>query len=542
MSPASGLSALIDQLRDDLAFRRLRQGMATLASHRELILSLEPGVRNSGVLLGLVAQWVDAGFDRPDLIRQLLRRYDGPCRASLPLTDYLHVRMAEGMLSMAEEEFDAALLHFRFIHSLEHEQSDQAELLAISNFWAARCLRRTGRYDDALSYAVRGREIALSRGFEPMAAIMQVLESWLAFQKGRLKEAACLLQQAESVLRDTDDYVSRGNIQSAYGRIARRQGSYEQALHHFECSIAEYGRRDPRHLNVARSLVNIAFVERLAALRAQREIDRELAVRRRDAVERATPDTRARRAQVESRRISARRHLDEALEIYARHQHHHGIGSVSINSGLLHLDSGDLESASGEAAESYRQGEEKHDSITMARARILQCTIENARLEEQIGGHPAEHAQLAARFAQEAVDHARKTQNRRLLARACVWQGLSYAGDYLQNRDEALRCLNEARTLLKTGGHDREPEWDDLAALEAKLRGGGGIDETLREWSQGITGDKSFQQITDEFAAVIIPKVWEREERKVSRVAARLAISPKKVRRILIAAGLLRRG
>jgi hypothetical protein len=41
---------------------------------------------------------------------------------------------------------------------------------------------------------------------------------------------------------------------------------------------------------------------------------------------------------------------------------------------------------------------------------------------------------------------------------------------------------------------------------------------------------------------VIIPKVWEREERKVSRVAARLAISPKKVRRILIAAGLLRRG
>ena len=527
MSPATGLSALIAQLRGDLAFRRLQQGMAALASHRELILSLEPGMRNSGVLLGLVAQWVDAGFDRPDLIRHILHTFERPCRASLPLLDYLHVRMAEGMLSMAEEEFDTALSHFRFIHSLEHEQADQAELLAISNFWAARCLRRTGRYDDALSYAVRGREIALSRGFEPMAAIMQVLESWLAFQKGRLKEAASLLQQAETVLRETDDYVSRGNIQSAYGRIARRQGQYAQALHHFECSIAEYGRRDPRHLNVARSLVNIAFVERLAALR--------------DAVERTTPDTRARRAQVESLRISARRHLAEALEIYAAHQHHRGIGSVSINSGLLHLDSGDLESASTDAAESFRQGEEKHDSITMARARILQCSIENARLEEQIGGNPAEHAQLAARFGQEAVDHARETQNRRLLARACVWQGLSYAGDYLPNRDEALRCLNEARSLLKAGGHDREPEWDDLAALEAKLRGGGGIDQSLRDWSHGITGDKSFQQITDEFAAVIIPKVWEREDRKVSRVAARLAISPKKVRRILIAAGLLRR-
>ncbi|HWC98641.1 MAG TPA: hypothetical protein VG456_17900 [Candidatus Sulfopaludibacter sp.] len=398
-----------------------------------------------------------------------------------------------------------------------------------------------GRYDDALSYVVKGREIALSRGYGPMAAIMQVLESWLAFQKGRLKDASGLLQQADAVLRGTDDFVSRGNIQSAYGRIARRQGHYEQALHFFDCSLAEYARRDPRHLNVARSLVNIAFVERLAALRCQSEIDRESARRRKDAAESGAEDTRSRRAQVEQRRTAARARLREALEIYASHQHHRGVGSVSINSGLLHLDSGDLESAAADAVEAFRQGEEKHDFIIMARARVLQCTIENARLDEQIGPNPAEQAQRAAGFAHEAVEYARKTQNRRLLARACVCQGLTYSGEYLQNRDEALRCLNEARALLKAGGHDRDPEWDDLATLEGRLRGGGGIDQALREWTQGITGDKTFQQITDEFAAVIIPKVWDREERKVSRVADRLSISPKKVRRILIAAGLLGR-
>jgi hypothetical protein len=32
---------------------------------------------------------------------------------------------------------------------------------------------------------------------------------------------------------------------------------------------------------------------------------------------------------------------------------------------------------------------------------------------------------------------------------------------------------------------------------------------------------------------LIVPKVWEREGRKVSRVATRLSMSPKKVRRIL---------
>ena len=39
-------------------------------------------------------------------------------------------------------------------------------------------------------------------------------------------------------------------------------------------------------------------------------------------------------------------------------------------------------------------------------------------------------------------------------------------------------------------------------------------------------------------ARIVIPKVWEREGRKVSRVAEKLSISPKKVRRILQLAGV----
>jgi hypothetical protein len=44
--------------------------------------------------------------------------------------------------------------------------------------------------------------------------------------------------------------------------------------------------------------------------------------------------------------------------------------------------------------------------------------------------------------------------------------------------------------------------------------------------------------MTEEFAEVVIPSVWEREGRNVSRVVAKLSISPKKVRRILGRAGL----
>jgi DNA-binding NtrC family response regulator len=62
----------------------------------------------------------------------------------------------------------------------------------------------------------------------------------------------------------------------------------------------------------------------------------------------------------------------------------------------------------------------------------------------------------------------------------------------------------------------------------------------LRAWSQGVVGEKTFRQISDEFAEIIIPKVWEAEDRKIARVASRLSISPKKVRRILQKVGLLK--
>jgi hypothetical protein len=54
-----------------------------------------------------------------------------------------------------------------------------------------------------------------------------------------------------------------------------------------------------------------------------------------------------------------------------------------------------------------------------------------------------------------------------------------------------------------------------------------------------MIGDKTFQQVTEEFAEIVIPKVWLREDKKISRVAESLSISPKKVRRILRNSGFL---
>lgn len=81
--------------------------------------------------------------------------------------------------------------------------------------------------------------------------------------------------------------------------------------------------------------------------------------------------------------------------------------------------------------------------------------------------------------------------------------------------------------------HQPDDSWKDIHLLKAKILRAGSVNPILRAWPQGSVGDKTFQQITEESAELIVPKVWEREGRKISPVATRLSISPKKVRRIL---------
>src|SRR5215469_12260719 len=527
------------QLKEDLVCRRVAQGFTRLEEHRYLLSSFDPEKKNAALFAGYLAQWVDVGFHRPTLVKEIVAQFSRDLRTRLPLRDYLHLRMAEGMVAMANESTDEAIRHFEFVLGLEQETDDQ-ELLSIANFWKGRCLRMKGEYDQALTFAVKGRDLALKLGHQPMGAVMRVLESWLLFQKGNAKEAIEILQTAEAVLSKTDDYLTLGNIHSSYGRITRRQGRYQHAIENFTSAIALYRKLDPLHRNVARSLNNMAYVKRLIALQLRRKIDEEAARRRKAAARGATPNGKGKpsyRVRFEKLRLEALAELGEAQTIYEKYGNYHGLGSVHLNYGYLHLDNGDLDDAEQEGETAFHLGEARHDHILMARSRLLRCMIENARVEEGIGEstEPGGHAHLAQDFAQEAVELAKHTENRRLLAYAHIWQGLTYSNRFFNDLESARLCHDQAVALSK--GVHVEGAWDDLQTLNARVLRAGSVNPTLRAWSQGSVGDKTFQQITEEFAELVIPKVWEREGRKISRVATRLSMSPKKVRRILSRVG-----
>ena len=539
--------SLLQELRKHLAARRVSSGFALLDENQPVFTALDPAQRNAAALVGAVAQWVDIGYGEPELVEQLLARFPQELKRRLPVGDYLHLRMAEGLLALLRDHPDEALRHFDLVLSLQDEVEDK-EVVAIAHFWNGRCHRKKGEYDEALKRSAAGRELAQSLGYEKMAAVMRVLESWLHFQKGQRREAARILDQAEAVLRHTDDDITLGNIYSAHGRMVRRQGSYNDALKFFSRAIDHFRKRNPQHRNLARSLANVAYVQRLIALQISRQMDLEVERRRRSRAkgkDRNKNNDKDRggalhRSEYEQHRSGAFANLEQAEKIYRHHHHHHGIGSVLENRGLLYFDSGDLENAEAQAAQAYALGkkEGEGDSILMARARLLQCQVANARLEEEMEGW--EHAQAARDHAREAVEAAKHTQNHHLLARAYIWRGLTACYPAIHDVEDAKHCCDKAGAFLKTG--DSDDLWEELQSLKHKVMPRGSIDPQLRAWSQGITGDKTFQELAEEFAEVVIPRVWEKEEKKVQRVAQRLKISPKKVRRILARAGKRKKG
>jgi tetratricopeptide (TPR) repeat protein len=517
---------LINGLRNDLGMRRIGSGMSRLDQYWAKSGRFDPKHADAPGLLCYVAQWVDAGWRDIDVVQDGLGAFPKGRRIRFRMLDYAYILMAEGMIWVAEENVEKALANFNLVLSLRAEIGDPL-VLALAHFWSSRCNRKAGEYDAALNHAGEGYRYAAEAGMEPMAAAMRVAESWLLFQKGKLKDALKVLGEADAVLRETDDYITRGNIQSSYGRMYRREGRYDLALRHFSQAIEEYGKRDSEHRNLARSLANMGYVERLIALQLRKRIDADAAQRRR-----SEPEVRR---DYESMRAQALAHLDRAGEIYRIHSNHRGAGTVCVNRGHLHLDSGDLQRADDEARNAYKLGEEKNDYILMARARLLECMVENIKLEEEIED-PAWVAHLALEAAKEAVELSRRTQNRRLLSRALIWHGLTICGTSPASMDAARDLSEQAGALLKNEVQDHI--WEDLQLLKTKVVRGGNLDATLHAWSQGVVGDRSFQQLTEDFADLIIPKIWEHENRKVARVSKRLSISPKKVRRVLARLGL----
>jgi tetratricopeptide (TPR) repeat protein len=504
-------------LEELLLCRNVKEGFRLLDNATDVFARIDPK-DTAGIALALsLAQWVDLGYRDLHFLEKVMKQL--PTRSpELPFVDVIRLNLLEAYRSLATENSDDAILCLeRCIVAVELLPPS---LIFVTHFWKGRTHRKKGDYANAALHILAARECAEALGRPKLIAVTKIHESWLVFQHGETARALKLLDEAEEELKPIGHALSLGNIESARGRFVRRTGDYVDSLAHFENAIAIYENGFSNHPNLARAMVNAAYVKRLLALELRPTLYREHA--------RGSLNVRYLKLTNEGLHL-----LSQAGKIYEKHHHQGGTGSVLVNSGFLHLESGDMEQAAVEALRAYKLGSEMSDVILMARATSLQSAVERAKAEEQIDGEDYidMHLQRAVNYADRAIELAKSTQNRRLIAEAYLARGFAALDETRSDVDMARTCASEA--ALRLSQNDRDHLFKELAELKLKILRSAGVDDALRRWSEGQLGEKSFQQVQEEFAELVILRVWQNLGRSVTRVSKELSISPKKVRRLL---------
>jgi tetratricopeptide (TPR) repeat protein len=535
MAGAPSEADWLTELDSLLRSRQVGKGSALLDHTESLWAGLDLPQRSSSDFLLSLAQWVDVGYRDALFLRRMLDLVPDVSRLRLSVVDYVRLRLAEAFYIFAVDRTSEAITTLETILRLDQELLDP-EMKLLAHLWKARAHRKDADYQKASKHILAALELAASLpDAKVIFAVLQVQHGWILFQCADVPGAVKVFDEAEAVLRHTDHWIALGNIASARGRMVRRKGDYARALEHFLCAVKFYEARHPQHQNLARAVTNLAFVKRLLALEIKRHIDSSVA-RREVAPTGGTPNKSSLRAlhhQYQQLYRSAIAELERAESICALNRHPSGLASALLNAGYLHLDVGELDLAEQQAERAFEIGESTQAVVLMARGKILLGLIDNARVEELLG-HPAEApllAQRAKRQCLEAVSLAETTQNKRLIINAHLALGDVAANGFFKDYDLARRCVDLASRMIDP--QEADYVVDELNLLKGKLLRMAGIDDALRAWSQGIIADKSLQQITEEFAELVVTKIWLREGRRTAHVAALLATSPKKVRRLV---------
>ena len=524
-SSNSDTSSFLSASREALRERDVSRGFALMEQRfGKVVRRMEGAPLVSTSVLLSIAQWVDLGFQDSTFLEAFLDHYANEPNPEMPVLDFLRLRLVRAYSDLARERTERAAEAIGLLLLMQENLFDE-DLQFLCHFWKGRAHRKQGEYEKASVHILLAKRTAEHASAPKLAAVTKIHESWLAFQSGHRSYAFQLLDEAQSTLCTTGHALSLGNIESARGRFVRRSGDYASALQHFENAIAIYRTGCPNHPNLARALVNAAYVKRLIALDLQ---DSSSAINRRGP-------SHARALEVAHEALAL---LESAASIYAEHDHASGTGSVLVNSAQIHLEIGDVMQAEVEGQQAFALGAAKHDQILMARARNVQSAVSLAYAEEQIGEQPKVpfHAHCAVQHAESAVSLALQTQNRRLLCEAYIARSMAAAADYFQDWEAAKSFAAKAAELLNQD--DRDHLYKHMTTLRERLMSTTRIDNRLRLWCEGVVDNQTFQEMEEQFAEMVIPQVWVRYGRNTSLVAKTLSISPKKVRRILRSAEL----
>ena len=524
---------LLTELKKNTRHRQIELGTRCLRNCAHIFKAFDPKLENAAAFLGSLAQWP---YVPPGLLKRLVANFSEESRSGMTIVEYADVQLAEGVVALNDGAVHSAMKHFDVVLQLYQTTTNQGTL-AMANYFKARCLHLIGEYDEGLRHVEKARDLESRSSHIHTEAVFKILSGLILFAKRDQNNAIRDLHDAEAVLINTDDYCALGQIQIAYAQMAQHDGHYARAIKHLLRAIDEFKRSGSMDHYVAQSLLDVTEIRLLLVRRIRRTIDIEAEGLRKTGACREIPSqqaTKTLRQDLAGLRDEINDGLNRAAQIYRKHVTSAGLSRVHLCRGSLFLELGRFDAASKEADEAYSLCPVKQYS-QLALARILQCMVENAIVEEQIGVS-VEHALTARGYAHDAIESAKHTPDKRLLARAYICLGLTLSNCVFNWRDGAREAMEQAAKYIEVGNHDGV--MDDFQILTRRLVQGEALVSTLLEWAHGRTETKSFKELQEDFADLVIPNVLYQQGRKVSRVATSLSISPKKVRRVLARLGL----
>lgn len=504
--------ALADDLADALGWRKLDDVRALLPEARRALKEILPSRGDSYRLLDYAARSIDLDWSLLGDVEEALGAFTAGPLGCLWMSDLAHLDIATGLVAFHRGDYPAALARLGdALRAADRIQDD--DLKIVTRYNIARCYWREGTYSKALTFAQEAEALAEGWTSAAIVPVIKILKHWLYFLTGDYVSSLRLLDEVRQQL-SPNDHVSRGDVLSATGRRLRQERRYDEALDHFAQAIAAYSQFDRHYRNIGRCHHNIAFVYRLKAL----EIEQKPGL-----------SSEARKRMAAKDRTEAFGHLRKAVEIYQLHpeRQRHGLGTVENIRALLFCDLGKYSDAIRHAETAFRLGrnernEDASDYAVMANSKIVQCKAELDR-----GRFSSRRTAKAA--ADEAVELALKTQNRRLIARAYTWLGFALLKPPFNAPDEAEYCWREARNRLRP--EDLDYLVDDVDELRRQIDKFDGSEPVVDVLTKGAVLDRDLEETLLEVEVKIIRYAYEECDRIARRTAKELGIGHGRVER-----------
>jgi tetratricopeptide (TPR) repeat protein len=530
-----------------------------------VIRSASARTREFQELIIIIAEAVELGYPDDGLLQKLLGKLPPEKRKGFSAS------LAKGVLAGRRGKSGASLF---FRRALSEKSSIPKEHVAFARSCLSNVWRKRGKYEEARRESDRARRLAAAANLSEIEADFAVAGAWLHFHKGDPSKASALYDQAEPILRVTEDHRRLADVNSARGRIEQRAGRLSEASAHYEASLRCYDQCTVPHRGKGRTLINFAKLKWLQARKLGLEICE--AQQRLGRTTLATYDLPAvsldrindflhkhhretisweelqklcdldrrqygrnstKNDHLVERRAGLLRDahalLNSANDFYNNHparRNFRGLGRSSIIRAYLYIEERKWMKATHLANLTFELGKKHVNTIIQARAKIVETMACVQQCSNSIA-HSSDQIALALDSGRQAVYFSDGLDDTRIKIKAHTWYAFAQLLQTPPNTAGALDSVNKIENLLIGMPDDYVTEDADMLKRQCEQVAMQQNHDPI-QLAEILNRKGTWREIKESVLDLIVERLLRRYNYQIEPVRRELVIHPRRVRQV----------